>query len=368
MKIGILIRSTKGRATGIDRYSQEIVKSMPLNNTHEYNIISNEKIELQNITGNKIFPDVSPFLKTYSWYLSIPFRLKNMDIDIIHNMSQAPTFFGFDKKNILTVHDLTPFIVPEYHPLSRSLLYKALLGRTLKFSDRIIAVSEQTKKDLVNVMNIPEEKINVIYEAANEQFKPMDKEYCRNSLNRYNISSPFVLYVGTLEPRKNIPTLIQAFYKIKKFGINHKLVIAGKRGWDYKEILETVKNLKLQKNVLFTGYILEEDLPVLYNAADLFVYPSLYEGFGLPPLESMACGTPVITSNTSSLPEVVGDAGIMVDPYDVDGLSKSIYEVLTNDGIREDRIKRGLKRAKLFGWEITAKETLQVYEEVHNGQ
>lgn len=366
MKIGILIRSTQGRSTGIDRYSQEIVKSMCLNNTHEYNIISNEKIEIKNITENKIFPDVSPFLKTYSWYLSMPFRLKNMDVDIIHNMSQAPTFFGFDTQNILTIHDLTPFIVPEYHPLSRSLLYKALLGRTLKFADRIIAVSEQTKKDLINAMNVPEEKIKVIYEAANEQFMPMDKAYCRNSLSRYNITDPFILYVGTLEPRKNIPKLIKAFYKIKKLGINHKLVIAGKKGWNYKEIFETIKNLKLQTDVLFTGYMPEEDLPILYNAADLFVYPSLYEGFGLPPLEAMACGTPVITSNTSSLPEVVGDAGVIVDPCNVGGLANVMYEVLINESLREDMRTKGLERARMFSWERTAKETLQAYEGLKN--
>lgn len=143
------------------------------------------------------------------------------------------------------------------------------------------------------------------------------------------------------------------------------MLIVGKKGWKYKSIFETVDILNLQKDVIFSDYVPDEYLTLLYNAADLFVYPSLYEGFGLPPLEAMACGTPVITSNTSSLPEVVGDAGVMIDPYDVDGLAKAMFEVLTNEGLREDMRKKGLKRAKLFSWEKTAKETLKIYEEVY---
>jgi glycosyltransferase involved in cell wall biosynthesis len=356
MKIGILVKNTtRGKITGIERYTQELVKSMSSGSTHEFNIISNE-----------LFPDISPVLKTYSWYLSMPHRLNNTDVDIIHNMSQSPTFFRFKRKNIITIHDLTPFVIWESHPLSRTLIYRTLLWRTLKFADKIIAVSEQTKKDLINIMTVPEEKIKVVYEAVNERFIQMDKVYCRDSLIRYNITAPFILYVGTLEPRKNIPTLIKAFYKIKKSGIDYKLVIAGKRGWDYKEIFDIIKNLRLQTDVIFTGYVPEEDLPILYNAADLFVYPSLYEGFGLPPLEAMACGTPVITSNVSSLPEVVGGAGVMVDPNCVDGLAKELNEVLKNDDLRKDLRAKGLERAKMFSWNKTAKETLSIYEGTAN--
>lgn len=261
---------------------------------------------------------------------------------------------------------MIPYLFSETFTPITLLRYKFLFPRTLKTADRIIAVSNSTKRDLINYFNIPEEKIKVILEAADEKFKLLNKEEINEVKQKYNLNFPFILYVGTLEARKNIPTLIKAFYKIKKKNIEHKLVIAGKKGWKYKEIFETIDKLDLQNDVVFTGYVSDEDLPALYNAADLFVYPSIYEGFGLPPLEAMACGTPVITSNTSSLPEVVGDAGIMVDPCDVDGLTQTMCDVLTNDGLREDMIKKGLERAKMFTWEKCARETLKVYEEVYN--
>jgi len=238
--------------------------------------------------------------------------------------------------------------------------------RTLKTADKIITVSNSTKNDLMNHFNIPKEKIRVIFEAADEKFKSLNNKETKEVKYKYHLNFPFILYVGGLAVHKNIPALIKAFYKVKKKGIQHKLVITGTKRWKYKEIFETIDKLDLQNDVVFTGYVSDEDLPALYNAADLFVYPSIYEGFGLPPLEAMACGTPVITSNTSSLPEVVGDAGIMVDPYDVNGLADAMHEVLANEGLRANMIKNGLERAKMFSWEKCARETLKVYEEVYN--
>ena len=206
----------------------------------------------------------------------------------------------------------------------------------------------------------------MVYNGKNERFKPLNQKEVAEVKQKYNLDFPFILFVGVLQPRKNIPTLIKAYYKLKKEGIKDKLVITGGKGWQYKEIFETVERLNLQKEVIFTGHIPDDDLPKLYNAADLFAFPSLYEGFGIPPLEAMACGIPVITSNTGSLPEVVGDAGIMVDPYDIDGLAKAMYEVLNNEGLKEEMVKKGLERAKMFSWKKCAKEVLDVYEEAYN--
>ena len=170
--------------------------------------------------------------------------------------------------------------------------------------------------------------------------------------------------VGTLEPRKNVVALIRAFKKLKRKGCqDYKLVIAGEKGWLYKQIFNEVEHAGLKNEILFLDVVRDEDLPMLYNCADIFVYPSLYEGFGLPPLEAMACGIPVITSNTSSLPEVVGDAGIMVDPADVNSLCKSMY-ILLNDKELWNRMSiMGRKRSKLFSWENTAKKMLEIYDE-----
>lgn len=366
MKIGVIIEPLNQSLTGVGNYTYNLIK--------ELNKLDADKdfLYLINNRNNKFFANDEiiinnpfPVLKTYAWYPYLIRKLRNYKFDIVHNPTQFPTIFRLKQKYIITVHDLIQFTLPQDRP-ARKIIFKLLFPRTLKTADKIIADSNCTKKDLISYFNIPEEKIRVILLAADGKFKRLNKEEIKEVKQKYNLNFPFILYVGTWEPRKGIPSLIRAFYKLKKKNIHYKLVITGKKGWKYKEIFETIDKLNLQNDVVFTGYVSDEDLPALYNAADLFVYPSLYEGFGLPPLEAMACGTPVITSNTSSLPEVVGDAGIMVDPYDVDGLADAMHKVLTNDGLREDMIKKGLKRAKMFSWEKCAKEMLDVYEEVYN--
>jgi glycosyltransferase involved in cell wall biosynthesis len=368
MKIGLISDPLNNSLTGVSNYIYYLIKQLnDLNKNKKF-------LYLINYEHNRFFTNLNevtinnPFkvLTTYAWYPFLVIKLRDHDLDVIHNPSQVPTFLKFKQKYIITIHDLTPFITPKESKFGRPLIYKLFFPRTLKTADKIIADSNSTKQDLIRYFNIPEEKIKVILLAADEKFKPLNKEEIDEFKQEYNLNFPFILYVGTLEARKNILTLIRAWYKLKKKGINHKLVITGKKGWKYKELFGTIDNLNLQNDIIFTGYVPEEDLPALYNAAELFVYPSIYEGFGLPPLESMACGTPVITSNTSSLPEVVGDAGIMVDPYDVDGLADAMYEVLSIDGLREDMIKKGLERAKMFSWKKCAMETLKVYEGVYN--
>jgi len=242
--------------------------------------------------------------------------------------------------------------------------HRILLPRVLYSVDKIITISECTKKDIVKFYKIPEDKIKVILLAPDPIYQPLSHDIIAPILSKYGVCAPYILYVGSLEPRKNIQTLIQGFANIKKRGLNHKLIIVGNKKWEYSKLIRIVAESGLHNDVIFTGYLPDEDLPALYNGADLFVYPSLYEGFGLPPLEAMACGTPVITSNTSSLPEVVGNAGIKVDPQDVDQLSDAIYHVLTDENLRLSLIEKGLERSKQFSWERTATETWKVYDEV----
>ena len=374
MKVGIIADRLNRPRTGIGNYIYNLIKEFAKTNENR------GKVYLINYEKTNIFPNLNEIIvenplknitkkSYYFWHLYLQFKLnkENFKFDIIHSPENAALFIKLKhQKKIITVYDITPYLFPESFTPITLLRYKLLFPKTLKTADKIITDSNSTKRDLINYFNVPAEKIKVILLAADEKFKPLNHEEVNEVKQRYKLEFSFILYVGTLEQRKNIPTLIKAFYKLKKDETKQKLVIAGGKGWKYKEIFETIDKLNLQKDVIFTGYVLDEDLPALYNAADLFVYPSLYEGFGLPPLEAMACGTPVITSNTSSLPEVVGDAGIMVDPYDVDGLADAMYKVLGNDGLREDMIKRGLERAKIFSWEKAAKETMKVYEEVYN--
>jgi glycosyltransferase involved in cell wall biosynthesis len=211
-----------------------------------------------------------------------------------------------------------------------------------------------------------EEKIRVINEAANENFKIIQaKDILDDCMKRYNLPEKFILYVGTLEPRKNIVRLLQAFSGVhEKTGV--PLTIVGKKGWKYKEIFNTFLDLNLEEKVLFTGYVEPEELPALYNLATLFVYPSLYEGFGLPPLEAMQCGCPVVTSSVSSLPEVVGDAAIKVNPRSIQEIEQAMCRLLSDENLRNNYIEQGVKQAEKFSWERCARETYQVYQEVWN--
>ncbi|HIP90277.1 MAG TPA: glycosyltransferase family 1 protein, partial [Candidatus Nanopusillus sp.] len=324
MKIGILAEILNKPLTGIGNVVYNLIKEL-LNYKNDFDLYLINSKKLDNFSINQIIikNPLELVSKSYLWYFYASTKINKFEkLDIIHDPSQSPTTnVPKNTKFIITVHDLIPFIIPKEHTKIRVLIYKLLLPKTLRTVDKIISVSHHTRKDIIKYFKIPEDKIEVIYNGVDEKYKPLSEEEINNIKEKYSINYPFILYVGTLEPRKNIPTLIKAYYKLKKQGLPHKLVITGKKGWKYRSIFKTINKLNLRKDVIFTGYVPDEDLPTLYNAADLFVYPSLYEGFGLPPLEAMACGTPVITSNTSSLPEVVGDAGIMVDPYDVDGLS-----------------------------------------------
>jgi glycosyltransferase involved in cell wall biosynthesis len=206
--------------------------------------------------------------------------------------------------------------------------------------------------------------VMVIPEAANARYRQLDPDAVAPALGRYGVEPPYILYVGSLEKRKNLPRLLQAYARLRQDLPGWKLVIVGARKWKSAPIFDTLSRLGLEPYVHFTGFVEEDDLPALYNGADLFCFPSLYEGFGLPVLEAMACGTPVVTSSTSSLPEVAGEAALLVDPYDVEAIAAAMRRVLSDPELAQDLRARGLARAAQFTWERTARETIAVYERV----
>jgi glycosyltransferase involved in cell wall biosynthesis len=233
-------------------------------------------------------------------------------------------------------------------------------------SRRVIALSQSTKNDLGRLFGIPEEKIEVVPCGVDPRFQPLRGNLISQFRQRRGLPERMILFVGTIEQRKNVSLLLEAYAQIKK-DIPHALVLAGARGWGADGVMARAERLGLA-DVIFAGYVEQEELPLWYNAADLLAYPSLYEGFGLPPLEAMASGTPVVTSNTSSLPEVVGDAGILVDPRNGDEIASAILKVLHDKGLQEEMRKRGLERAKRFTWQGAAEKTVRVYEEVMRGE
>ena len=267
---------------------------------------------------------------------------------------------------MVTIYDVSFLLQPQFHTEANRLhCLQGTLNAAL-YADRIIAISQRTKTDLMDYFSIPEERIRVVYPAHRRIYYPEhDVEVIRGALERLGVFHNFILFVGSLEPRKNLKTLLQAYatYVTRHAG-EELLVVAGGEGWLNDDLSQVATKLGIAERVKFLGYVQEADLRVLYSAAKLFVYPSIYEGFGLPPLEAMACGAPVITSNTSALPEVVGDAALLVDPHNGEALYQAMERVLCDHDLRSRMRQQSLARATLFSWERTAEETLAVYEEV----
>lgn len=359
MRIGIDISQIVYQ-TGVSRYTSELVKHLlkidPNNHYFFYagslrqrQILRSFLTEIRTSKTSAAISWLSPHLADLFWNrlnLLPPDTGRNLDIFHASNWALPKT----KAKLITTIHDLTFLKYPQTHTPYSVAVHTRHLTRAKKYADRIIAVSESTKKDLIDY-GIPEEKISVIYEAANPIFKPVDP--CSVKA-KYGLTEDYFLSVGTLEPRKNLKRLIEAFsalLPVRQAGHTSQLAIAGPIGWG--------GSLKTASNVKFLGFVPDEDLAGLYSGAKAFVYPSLYEGFGLPVLEALSCGCPVITSNLSSLPEVGGDAAIYVNPKSVTEITKAMMAIQ-----KMSLSQKALVQAKKFSWEKTARDTLKLYQEV----
>jgi glycosyltransferase involved in cell wall biosynthesis len=274
---------------------------------------------------------------------------------------------------VVTVHDVIQFVLPEYAWRKISRVYFGIVSRGARRADAIITVSECSKRDIVKLLGLPPQRIHVIGNAVDATLHPVRDAWLLASVReRYGIGSRFVLYFGGFDLRKNVPRLIEAYSRLPAtLRKEYQLVISGRYQYLghplYPDPRETVQRLGLDGQVIFTGQIREQDKAPLFSAATVFAFPSLYEGFGIPVLEAMACGTPVVTSNLSALPEVAGDAGLLVDPYDTDAISEGIQTLLEEQPLREELARRGLERAGLFTWQQVADQTLKVYRLVANG-
>jgi glycosyltransferase involved in cell wall biosynthesis len=270
-------------------------------------------------------------------------------------------------KRVVTLYDATPFLFPETHTLLTTLLHRFYVPMTLRNVDAVITISEVAKLDLVRFLHVPAGRVHVVPLAVDPGFRPVAADESARVVARYGLAPPFVLYVGALEPRKNVPTLLRAFARLRSDFPNLRLVLCGGQRWDFGPIPRAIAQLGLADVVRFTGYVPDADLPALYSAAAVFCFPSLAEGFGLPILEAMACGTPVVCSNASSMPEVAGDAALLVEPTDAEAVAQSIGRVLREPDLAAALRQRGLDRAAQFSWELTAERTLAVYRAVLDG-
>jgi glycosyltransferase involved in cell wall biosynthesis len=270
-------------------------------------------------------------------------------------------------RSVVTIHDCIHLMFPQYLPNRLALAYaRASIGLAAKRATRVLTVSESSKRDILRFVDTQPDKIDVIYNAYDERFAidPAEEDVVRVR-ERFQLQDEFVLYAGNVKPHKNLERLIDAFQIVRKRGLDHlKLVMIGDEISKYTALRRAVHRHQLHQYVRFLGYLPEETLAVMYRLAGVFVFPSLYEGFGLPPLEAMASGTPVVTSNVSSLPEVAGDAAVLVDPYDPHAIADGIYRVLTDEQLRKDLRHRGVARAGQFSWEQSVRRVRQIYGEV----
>jgi glycosyltransferase involved in cell wall biosynthesis len=267
-------------------------------------------------------------------------------------------------RTVLTVHDLSFMRVPQCSdPGLRSYLLQTV-PRSVRRADVVLADSECTRADVIELLDVDPARVVVVYPGVEERFRRVrDAVRLDEVRTRYGLPGRFVLGLGTLQPRKNFERLIEAYARVRgEVGTEIALVIAGGKGWMYGGIFERVDELGLQDAVCFPGYVSDQDLPALYSLADLFAFPSLYEGFGIPPLEAMACGTPVVVANVSSLPEAVGDAAVMVDPLDVDALAEAMRCILVDASMRQQMAQRGVEWARRFTWDQAANRLLNVYQ------
>jgi len=268
-------------------------------------------------------------------------------------------------RSVFTLHDTAYLHFPQYHLLQNRLYLTLMMPRFIRRADAVICVSEATRRDAVRFYNVPAEKLHVISEGVEPRFAPIsNSSILEATRSRYQLPPRFILYVGTIEPRKNLSTLLKAYAVLRQSQPEIGLVIAGGKGWLYKGFFSELRALGLEQHVKLTGYVPDEDLPALLNCAEVFAYPSIFEGFGLPPLEAMACGTPVLVSNASSLPEVVGEAGLLLPPTDVHGWVEALRRALSDSALHAELRARGLQRAQRFTWEKAAHETLKVYNTV----
>lgn len=399
--------------SGVPEYTYNLVKKiLKLDSENEYRLFYSSLREArgpmraltricpvkfrQNVELRSKFHGASAKIVWLKW----PNKILNYFLFKILNRPKIDKFLGVDvfwmphinfiglsgaARSVLTVHDLSFLRYPQFFSSRKNFWHKMVnIKKLAKRFDKIVAVSENTKKDIVELCGIEEERVKVIYSGIGEEYRKISnsKFQISNKIQnskfqngdnfselekmkkKYNLPNKFILFLGTLEPRKNVEGLIAAYDELRnnnKDLSEYKLVVAGGKGWKSESIFYAWQNSPFKDDIIFLGYIKKEDKPYLYNLASLFVYPSFYEGFGFPPLEAMACGAPVVTSAYSSLPEIVGEAALMIDPYNISDIALAMEKVLADERLRNNLAENGLKIAAEFNWEKTAEEYLEVF-------
>ncbi len=379
MRVGIDARFAVHNRRGIGNYALKLIQNLAEIDTNNEYVIYIDKEDVKKVLPQKsnfrtktIFP--SNYLVWEQFVL--PIHAKKDKVDILHcTGNTAPIFLDERIKLVSTIHDV--MFLKDYSELPKSTSYyqrigrlyrKAIVPKTIRHLSMALTISEFSKNDILqHLRQLDHNKIKVVYTSANESFVQVDKI---NSLQKirtkFNIDCNYILTLGAIDPRKNTELVIKTYLELKiKNNINEKLLIVGIPNWKQSEFYNIVEESNFKEDILFVNFVSEEDLVLLYNCASIFLYPSLYEGFGIPLLEAMACGVPVVTSNVTSMPEIAGDAAFLINPHNGQELKAAVIKLLSDENLRNDLIARGLKQAKEYSWIKTAKQTLAIYESVY---
>ncbi len=364
LRVGINAHLLSGEASyrraGIHQYIAQTLRHLPQDD-FEYTIFTRHSETWLNAVGTVVksrWPTEGR-LARIAWEQSAwPWLAARRKLDLLHGMAFATPWFSA-RTAVVTVYDLSFMHYPQAFPTAQRWYLTNQTRQSCRQAKRIIAISESGRQDIHHFFGAPLEKIDVAYPGVDGVYQPLSSAGIAAFRQREGLPKRFILHVGTLQPRKNIPTLIEAFAQVAPPDVN--LVLAGGKGWLFDEIWDRVTALGAQDRVRFTGYVPDDDLPLWYNAASLLVFPSVYEGFGMPVVEAMACGTPVVASNASSIPEAAGEAGLLFNPQDVAELGDRITAVLQNPSLAATMREKGLRQAKRFSWQQTGEQTAKTY-------
>jgi glycosyltransferase involved in cell wall biosynthesis len=373
LRVGVVAYGLDHPVTGIGRYAIELVRALRASQpTVEVVLIKpfeetiaglDREDPVVRLPGTRRLPALMSFGP-----VAIAVVARRFALDIVHDPTGVSPFLVPRRlarfARVTTIHDMVPFVHPETHERLTNLLFRHYIPHTLPFVDRIITDSNASERDIVRFFRVRPDRVATIPCGVSPRFGPRAASQIFDALSRYGIVPPYLLTVGALQARKNLETLLESFARLRLEGLPHRLVVVGRKAWKSEGIFRRLDDLGLGDAVVLTGYVDDADLPALYTGAACFVFPSIYEGFGLPPLEAMACGVPVVTSNTSSLPEVVGDAAIMVDPHDVGGFVAAIRQIVDQPALADELRARGLERARRLTWERAAAAHASLYHEV----
>ena len=365
MRIAIIADALDQQYAGVHTYTREVIAALcRVDEENEYLIVREKAGEPLEGVKEIVVPSRGiPAYSAYRLLFAVPSLLADRKVDIV----VEPRHFGpwnlpAQMKRVTVIHDLTPILFPHQHRFASQVLQRLFLPRILKKADLIITNSRYTAQDVATHFPFAAEKIEPVLLGRDESLAPRED---REVLSRYGINRPYLLFVGTLEPRKNIATLVEAFEIFRQNSPEpYQLVIVGKRGWKYSQLLDRIACSAFAEDIILTGYVPRADLAPLYTMTSAFVFPSLYEGFGLPVLEAMSCGAPVLSSATSSLPEIGGEAALYFEPEDTRGLARLIFRITTDGKLRRRYQRLSLERAESFSWISTAQRMIELFEQL----